>query len=1028
MRNKGVIIVLTVIITALCLYYLSFTFVSRNIQKEAIEYATDSNDVVDLTKKQNYLDSVWNVPVYNFLGKEYTYKEVKDSELNLGLDLQGGMHVTLEVSPVDILKGLSGNNKTPQFLGALEKAKEMQKSNQGTFASLFYEAYREANPSAKLSNIFNNSSNKERGITSRSTDDEVMKVINDEIDEAIDRSLIILRSRIDQFGTSQPNIQRLQGSGRIQVEIPGADNPERVRKLLQGVAKLEFWKVADGQEVSTTLFAINNLLVEEKKLKTVEESSLSKDLSSDLEAESTTFDEGDTLLTTDSDSLVSEELGGEDSLGAQLDAAQDSLDAGLDSTLDNSTSALLSLSQGFMTYNVKDTAQINRILQRQDVQDLIPNSLRILWTAKPAAIEKDGPKEFMRLVFVKEERGQASLSGEVVDDANQSLDEKSSPAVSMKMNPEGTRKWKKLTAENIGKQVAVVLDNLVYSDPVIQSEIPSGNTQISGNFTIEEAKDLANILKTGTLPAPTRIVEEAIIGPTLGKAAQRDGITSILAGLVIVVLFMMAYYAKGGLIANVALLFNIFFILGILAQLNAALTLPGIAGIVLTIGMSIDANVLIFERIREEMRNGVKLREAISTGYKKAFSSIFDANITTFLTAAILYVLGQGPVKGFAITLIVGIACSLFSALLITRLITVWMTGKGDESKLSFKTPFSKGLLSKFNYDFMGKRKVAYMASGAFVLVGVILIFTLELNLGVDFTGGRSYVVTFNEPVEPSDMKTQLSDSFEGVSSEVKTFGGNNIIKVTTSYRVEDESTEADEAVRQKLIAGLTTVTGKQYVQDDSKVDDGHFTISSSSKVGATIADDIKNASRNSVIFSLIIIFLYILIRFKRWQFGLGAIIALFHDTLVVLSAFAFARLVGISYEVDQVFIAAILTIIGYSINDTVVVFDRVREFLNLGTGSDQVKTFNTAINSTLNRTLITSLTTLIVVLILFLFGGEVLRGFSFALLVGVVVGTYSSVFIATPIVIDLDKNALKKASEEAERAKERAEAQAKMA
>ncbi|MEQ8241834.1 protein translocase subunit SecDF [Fulvivirga sp.] len=995
MQNKGAVVALTIIITLLCVYYLSFTFVSRGIQQDAVEYATDDTGVVDLGKKQNYLDSVWNLPVYNLFGIEYTYKEVKDTELSRGLDLQGGMHVTLEVSPIDIIKGLSGNSTDPQFNEAIRAAKEKQKNSQERFAALFYQSYSEISQKP-LADIFANAAN--RGRVSRGdSDDAVMDVIEKEIEDAIDRSFIILRTRIDQFGTSQPNIQRLQGTGRIQIEIPGADNPERVRKLLQGVAKLEFWEVAEPTEYSNSLMAINDLLVKEQKQafeqgKSGAAAAATENLTDALSADTTQTDD----------------------LGAALEGqTTDSTQSKLDS-LSSQISPLFALSRagGTLIYDVRDTAEIGKIIRRPDVKSLLPRTIKPLWEVKPTVNEQTG-EELLQLYFVTVGRGgQAQLTGEVITDARQDLDEYARPAVSMQMNATGTRVWGKMTREaanqNPRGRIAIVLDNLVYSAPGVNGEIPNGNSQISGSFTLEEAKDLANILKAGSLPAPTRIVEEAIVGPTLGQLAQSQGIVSILAGLGMVVLFMIAYYAKGGLVANIALVFNIFFILGILAQFNAALTLPGIAGIVLTIGMSIDANVLIFERIREEMKNGVKLREAITMGYKKAFSSIVDANVTTLLTAIILFVLGQGPIKGFAITLMIGIFCSFFSAVYITRVVVEWMVGRRDDANVSFSTPMSKNILSNVNIDFMGKRKMAYLFSTIFIVIGMALTFTQGLNLGVDFQGGRSYIVNFKDPVVATDMKLALSESFENAGTEVKNFGGNNIMKVTTSYLVNDETDGADDKVKNALVSGVESFTGLKYVVDDSQVDDARFSISGSSKVGATIADDIKSASFEAGIFAIIAIFLYILVRFRKWQFSTGAIIALVHDAAFVFSAFAIAGLFGIKYEIDQVFVAAILTIIGYSINDTVVVFDRIREYLNLGTSTDRLQIFNQAINGTLNRTMMTSLTTLVVVLILFLFGGEVLRGFSFALLVGILVGTYSSVFVASPIVVDLDKKNLK--------------------
>jgi len=989
MRNKGAIVVLTLIITALCLYYLSFTFISRDIQKQAVAAATNEEGVVDLTKKQVYLDSIWNEPVYNLLGIDYTFKEIKDTELNLGLDLQGGMHVVLEVSPVELIKGLSGNNEDPDFISAINMAVEKQKTSQEAFSSLFYDSFKEIKPDGKLSTIFANAANRGK-ISFETTDQEIMRIINEEIEDAMDRSFNILRTRIDRFGTSQPNIQRLQGTGRIQVEIPGADNPARVRKLLQGAAKLEFFEVATPQESGNFLQSINAFLVAEQKA------------SASVNLEST-----DTEEPVKEESLQGLLGDGADTTSvAEADSA--GTDAKLDSLVNSQVSPIFSLitSQEGLVYNVKDTFKINRIFKREAIKALIPRGFKLAWEVKAHDHDDLTAEPHIEFHILKTGRGgKAPLEGDVITDARQSLDQATRPSVSMQMNANGAKKWRKLTAANIGERIAIVLDGYVYSAPNVNGEIPNGNSEISGNFSIEEAKDLANVLKAGTLPAPTRIVQEAIIGPTLGKEAQLQGVKSIVAGLALVVLFMIFYYARGGFVANFALLFNIFFIMGILAQLSAALTLPGIAGIVLTIGMSIDANVLIFERIREELRNGVPLREAVSSGYSKAFSSIIDSNVTTFLTAAILYSLGQGPVKGFAITLMIGIGSSFFSAVFITRVIVEqWLRKKGDASNLNFKTRFSAGLLSNMNIDFMSKRKRAYIMSSVVITIGMVLLFVNGLNLGVDFQGGRSYVVSFNQPVVASEIKTNLTASFEGAGTEVKTFGANNVIKVTTSYQVGDESSEMDEKVQQLLIAGLAESTGQMYIADGSKVDDTHFAILSSAKVGATIADDIKKDSIKAMALSLIVIFLYILVRFRKWQFGLGAIVALFHDTMLVLSAFAIASLFGFNFEIDQVFIAAILTIIGYSINDTVIVFDRIRENINLHTSSDKVDIFNSAINSTMNRTVITSLTTLVVVLVLLFFGGAVLRGFSFALVIGVLVGTYSSIFIASPIVIDLEK------------------------
>ena len=986
MQNKGFVIFLTVVVTALCLYYLSFTFVSNRVQQDAIGYATDASGVIDLNRKQAYLDSVWSKPVYNLFGIEFTYKEVKDNELSRGLDLQGGMHVTLEVSPIDIIKGLSSNSKDSAFVRAIIKAQQREKSSQERFSALFFDAYREDNPGSRLAPVFASTTTRGR-ISLNDTDEQVIAVVNEEIERAIDRSYTILKNRIDQFGTSQPNIQRLPGTGRIQIEIPGADNPARVRKLLQGVARLEFWDVVEPNDLNNSLMAINNVLVKEQQAR------LNLSGQTDLAELKTDTVQQDTLSE----------------LERQLQTASgDTTRQGLDSLQNLTISPLFSKSTppGTFRYAVKDTAEINRILERADIRSLLPRNVGVYW-GKP---EKDyGPVEGIQLHFLDLGRsGQPKLTGEVINDARQDLDEYARPAVSMTMNATGTRVWAKMTADAANKspkgRIAIVLDYIVYSAPFVNGEIPNGNSQISGNFTVEEAKDLANILKAGSLPAPTIIVEQAIVGPTLGEVARNQGLISTAAGLALVVLFMIAYYARGGIVANVALLFNIFFILGILAQLNASLTLPGIAGIVLTIGMAVDANVLIFERIKEEIAHGRKLKDAIRVGYEKAFWTIFDSNLTTLLTAFFLYVLGMGPIKGFAITLMIGILTSFFTAVYVSRVIVEWMTRKGDASNISFDTAIARMVRKRRSFEFVKNSKPAYIASTLVIVIGLSLMFVKPMNLGVDFKGGRSYVVSFNSPVVATDLKVRLSETFEGAGTEVKNYGSNSIVKVTTAYLIDDDSDAADDAVKQRLVEGLQAITGKQYTAQDSQVDDGHFSIPSSSKVGATVADDIKSSAWEASLFSLIGIFIYILIRFRKWQYSAGAIIATVHDTLFVFAAFSIAGFFGMGLEVDQVFVAAILTIIGYSINDTVIIFDRIREYIGFGASHDRRKIVNDAINDTLARTIITAGTTLLVVVVLLFFGGEVLRGFAFALFVGVVIGTYSSVFIAAPIVVDLDK------------------------
>jgi SecD/SecF fusion protein len=984
MQNKGFVIVLTTIVTALCLYYLSFTFVSTGVQKDAVTYATDANGVVDLNKKQRYIDSVWNKPVYNLFGAEFTYKEVKDNELSRGLDLQGGMHVTLEVSPVDIIKGLSGNSKDSAFVKALARAYQKQKNSQENFSVLFFQSYSEDNPGKKLAHVFASTATRGR-ISLNDSDEAVMKVVNDEIESAIDRSYTILRNRLDQFGTSQPNIQRLPGSGRIQIEIPGADNPARVRKLLQGVARLEFWDVLESNDLNTSLMAINAALVKEQQSKT-----------------SLTVTDAPVSSQTSTDSVASE-------LEKQLQTAGDSAATGLDSLRNLNVSPLYALSTppGAFRYTIKDTAAINAIFKRDDIRNVLPRNVGVYWGNKPD--KNYGSTEALQLYFLDLGRsGKSKLSGEVINDARQDLDEYARPAVSMTMNATGTRIWAKMTAEAANKtpkgRIAIVLDNTVYSAPFVNGEIPNGNSQISGNFTVEEAKDLANILKAGSLPAHTKIVEEAIVGPTLGKVAQNQGLISMACGLALVVLFMVVYYSKSGFVANVALLFNIFFILGILAQLNAALTLPGIAGIVLTMGMAVDANVLIFERIKEEMLNGRKLKDAVKTGYQRAFWTIFDSNLTTLLTGVFLFLLGQGPIKGFAIVLIIGIITSFFTSIYISRVIVEWMTRKGEESNVSFETAIAKMVKKRRHFEFVKNSRLAYTISTGIIIIGVALLFVKGLNMGVDFSGGRSFVVAFNKPVAATELKVGLTEAFGKASTEVKNYGSNSIVKVTTSYLIDDDSEDADALVKQSLISGLESLSALKYVENAVQPDDQSFIIASSSKVGPTVADDIRNSAWKASLFSLVAIFIYILIRFRKWQYSAGAIIATLHDTLFVFAAFSIANVLGIGFEIDQVFVAAILTVIGYSINDTVIIFDRIREYIGYGATHDARKIVNDAINDTLSRTIITAGTTLFVVIVLLLFGGEVLRGFSFALLIGVMVGTYSSVFIAAPVVLELDK------------------------
>ncbi|HZY80719.1 MAG TPA: protein translocase subunit SecDF [Cyclobacteriaceae bacterium] len=1002
MRNKGVVIVLTIIITALCLYYLSFTLVTFKVNQEAIDYATNKEGEVDLQRKHHYLDSLWSKPVYDLLGAEFTYKEVKDNELALGLDLQGGMHVVLEVSPADIIKGLSGNSQDPIFTDALKNARERQKTSQASFAELFRQEYKKLAPNQSLAALFANSANKDR-IRQNADDNAVVKFLDKEIEDAINRSYTILKTRIDQFGTSQPSVQRLQGSGGIQIEVPGADNPQRIKKLLQGVARLEFWDVLEPNDpimyqviTAANATIVREMQAEKKNAPATAAQKPAQDLST---------------LNADTTKTAQSEL--EKQLGATDSAKAMNL---LDSLKNAGVSPLMSLSnpEAPFLYNIRDTAAINAALKRESVKQIFRSkNIGYFWDVKPQQEVTPGVEDLF-LNFVNLGRtGKPQLSGEVITDARADFDQYARNAVSMNMSAAGARVWAKMTAAAASKsprgRIAIVLDNYVYTAPYVQGEIPNGNSQITGSFETEEAKDLANVLKAGSLPAPTRIVEEAIVGPTLGQVAANQGLISMAAGLALVVIFMVAYYSRGGWVANIALLFNIFFILGILAQLDASLTLPGIAGIVLTMGMAVDANVLIYERIKEEIAAGRRLVDAINTGYKRAFASIFDSNLTTLITTIFLFVLGQGPLKGFGITLMVGIATSFFTAVYISRVIVEWMVRKGDQSKLSFDSALARMWRGRRNYDFIGMRKLNYIVSSAIIVLGFVLIMINGLNLGVDFKGGRSYIVTFNEPVDATSMKVALTSAFEEAGTEVKNYDGNTSLKVTTSWLIDDDSEETADRVKAALVAGLEGATGKKYQENPANLDNDHFTIGSSSKVGATVADDIKGSAWQASLFSLLGIFFYILARFKGLSYSVGAVVATVHDSLFVFAAFGIAGALGFGFEIDQVFVAAILTVIGYSINDTVIIFDRIREYLSFGANHDRHKVFNDAINSTLSRTLITSGTTLIVVVVLLLFGGDTMRGFSFALLIGIGVGTYSSIFIAAPVVLDFDRQVAKR-------------------
>ncbi|MDO7885194.1 protein translocase subunit SecDF [Hymenobacter cheonanensis] len=969
MRYKGFIITLTVVVAIICGYHLFLTYVSNGVQDKAVAYATHNGQVNEL-QRQHYLDSVWRAPVLGSL----TYRDVRESQLGLGLDLKGGMHVTLEVSPVEIVRAMSGNSKDPAFNKAIELAQERQKTNSGTaFTTLFYQAYKETAPGVPLSRIFANSVNKDRKIDLNSTDARVLAAIDKEEEDAIGRSFDILRKRVDKFGVNQPNIQRVKGTGRIQVELPGVDNPDRVRKLLQGQAKLEFYEVWAQNEVVPYLGQLDQILTAKQKA-TGPAAAVAK-------ADSTIAAAGG--AKGDTTSLAAQ-------LAKKAPAAKAKTDSAATANPKGGVLASLLTMPGALGVNLRDTARMNTLLRTDEARSVLPNNMALLYTNKP--VEFNG-QQFLRLVAVKKDRTgtiAAPISGEVVSDARQDYDQTGRPEVSMSMNPTGARKWGKMTGANIGKQVAVVLDDVVYSDPVVQSEITGGNTSISGNFTIDEAQDLAQVLKAGKLPAPTRIVEEAVVGPSLGKEAINQGLYSSLAGLVIIMVFMALYYGRAGLVADAALLFNMFLILGVLAPFGTALTLPGIAGLILVIASSVDANVLIFERIREELDHGHSLHDAVNAGYSRAFSAIFDSNVTTMLIAIILGFFGTGPVQSFAVTLGIGVLTSFLSAVYVSRLIIEALIKGKTTSAMTFSTSISRNLFKNVNFDIVGKRKIAYAFSTIVIVTGFVLMYLQGgPNLGVDFKGGRSYVVDFNKQMVPSDVRTTLEPTFKGTGLEVKQYGSPDRLRITTSYLAEDESQTADKTVADALNQGLSKYKA------DAPV------IQSTSKVGATIADDIKRTSFLSLALTLLGIFVYVLFRFEKWQYSMAAVIALFHDALLVIASYPIAAAFGLKYEMDQIFVAAVLSIIGFSMNDTVVIYDRVREYLRENPKLTFAQVVNPALNSTFSRTMITFTTVFLVVLVLYIFGGETLRSFSFAMIIGIIFGTYSSLFIATPIILD---------------------------
>ena len=1009
MQNKGLVKTLAILLALICVFYLSFSFVVAHYDKQAKEYAAG-----DAAKEYFYVDSIATKKVW--FG--YTLKECREKQLNLGLDLKGGMNVIMEVSVPDILRALSGYNTSEIFTRSMEMAQMKQRSSDADFVTLFLESFYEVDPNAQLASIFSTFELKEK-VTTTTPNSEVERVLREEVNGAIDNSFNVLRTRIDRFGVVQPNIQRLAQAGRILIELPGIKEPERVRKLLQGSANLEFWETYELSEILPQLAQINN---EYARMNEATENA------TEAKEEQETVTENATETVTDNQSAAEN-----DDLADLIDGvAADSTvqeDANQKQAVENykkqnplfyilnpSISAAGQAYRGPVvgTVHYTDTARVNAMLSSTVAKQVLPRDLRLKWTVKAI----DEANTLYQLVALKAQRdGRASLEGDVITDARADFGQLTAYAnVSMSMNAEGAKAWQRITKDNIGKSVAIVLDGYVYSFPTVQNEIAGGNSQITGNFTVDEAKDLANTLKSGKMPAPAHIIQEDVVGPSLGQEAITAGLWSFVLGFVLILLYMIFYYGVvPGLIADAALLCNIFLLMGVLVSFSAVLTLPGIAGIVLTMGMAVDANVLIYERIREEMRNGKQLRKAIEDGFKGAISAIVDANVTSFLTGAILAIFGTGPIKGFAVTYMIGIVTSFLTAVFLTRLWLEAYARRENAKELTFTTDLMKNFLQNIQLRFVENRKAFYLCSG---IVLIISILGLEphifgkLNLGIDFSGGRNYVVRFAEPVNTQEVEKTLTNVFmtqnpegENLSMRVITIGDANQIRVSTNFKINENSETLDDEIETLLYEGCKPYLDESITAEQFKSTEINPTIGimQSQKVGPAIADDITSAAIIAIICALIGIFLYILLRFRNFAYSTGAVAALAHDATIVLGAYAILwKVMPFSMEIDQAFIAAILTVIGYSINDTVVIFDRIREYNSLYPKRDRGMNINAAINATLSRTFSTSMSTLVVLLAIFFFGGESIRGFVFALLIGVLVGTYSSMCIAPQIALEI--------------------------
>ena len=990
MQNKGALKFLAIVLAIACAYQLSFTFVTRHVENQAARYAAG-----DPVKEQNYLDSVKSQPVYNLGFVKFNYKECKEKEINLGLDLRGGMNVMLEISVEDVIRALSNDSKDPIFNQALAQAREDQKNSTSDYITLFASAYEKLSNGGKLSYIFNTPELREV-ITPASTNEQVIAVLREQAESAIANSFNVLRSRIDRFGVTQPNIQRLENSGRILVELPGVKEPERVRKLLQGTASLEFWATYENNEIYPALEQANAVI---RGLKEAGEIA-------DTTAKVETADSSAAQAATDSPALLakldSTAVADTAAVQAQDTAAfeaQFPLFAKLHPMVDEQGQIyggpVIGRAMSF------DTAAVNRYMQLPQVKALLPRDIKLFWGVKSA--DPAGTVYDLYAIKANTRDGKAPLDGGVVTEAREEYSQHGAAAeVSMVMNATGARTWARMTADNIGRSIAIVLDGYVYSAPRVNDEIEGGRSSITGQFTIQEAKDLANVLKSGKLPAPARIIQDTVVGPSLGQESINAGMMSFILAFILVLIYMVFYYHTAGMVAGIALICNLFFLLGVLVSFGAVLTLPGIAGIVLTMGMAVDANVIIYERVKEELRAGKGLALSLKEGFKNAMSAIIDGNLTTLITGIVLFIFGTGPVQGFATTLIIGILTSLFCAIFITRLIFSAMLNKGKN--IRFSNRYTENCLAHTHVNFISMRKISYIISGLLILATVVSLATRGLSYGVDFSGGRAFVVRFDQPVTANEVRSALHPVFEGTSYEVKQFGKENQMRIVTQYKYDDAGDNVTAEIEGMLYKALAPLMAQQLTQAEFQTTQtSPYGIISSDKVGPSVAHDITVNSFIAVLFSLIAIGLYIIVRFKRWQWGVGSVISLAHDALITIGIFSLLYgILPFTMDVDQSFIAAILMIIGYSINDKVVIFDRIREYQTLYPKRSIRDNINNAINSTLARTVNTSGTTFVVLLAIFLFGGEVIRGFIFALMFGVVIGTYSSVFVATPIAYDL--------------------------